>query len=237
MPKILIIVPAYNEEEAIKQTIETLLSEQGYDILVVNDGSVDNTENILKSMLDDRLSYVSLPQNCGIGAGMQTGFQYAVKYNYDYGVQFDGDGQHSIESLKNLIEHTQENDLQLCVGSRFLEKEEGNFQSTALRRFGIRFFSSLISILAKTRVTDPTSGFRVYGKKALVSFAVHYPDDYPEPEALFYCARRGFKIGEIPVKMHERQGGESSIKSLSSVYYMIKVTIAILIDWLRMKKV
>ena len=123
------------------------------------------------------------------------------------------------------------------MGSRFLEKDGQNFQSTALRRVGIRFFSSLIRTITGTKVTDPTSGFRVYGKKALEAFAINYPDDYPEPEALFYCARRGLKVGEITVQMHERQGGESSIKTMSSVYYMIKVTIAILIDWLRLKKV
>ena len=236
MSKVLIIVPAYNEQEAIEGTIRNLLTEEGYDILVVNDGSVDKTEEILKSISNSRFRYISLPQNCGIGGGMQTGFQYAVLHDYDFGVQFDGDGQHSIDSLKELINHASNNQLELCVGSRFLEKDSENFQSTAMRRVGIKFFSGLIGTITGTKVTDPTSGFRVYGRKALTAFADNYPDDYPEPEALFYCARRGFNVGEISVKMHERQGGESSIKKLNSIYYMVKVTAAILIDWIRKKE-
>ncbi len=234
----LIIIPAYNEEEAIENTVRTLL-DFDVDILVVNDGSSDTTLKVLSNIDSeiDKLSYISLPINSGIGAGMQAGFIYATRNDYEYAVQFDGDGQHSSESLLKLVKYSKENDLDLCVGSRFLDKNNPNFKSSTLRRVGINFFAGLISFLTNTKVTDPTSGYRVYGKRAIAFFAKYYPDDYPEPEVLFWCAKNRFRIDEITVQMHERQGGESSIQRLKTVYYMIKVTVAILIDKLRSNEV
>ncbi len=232
----LIIIPAYNEEEAINDTVMSL-SSYNVDVLVVNDGSTDNTLNVLKNIQTENFSYITLPINSGIGAGMQTGFIYANRHNYEYAVQFDGDGQHSSESLIKLLSHAKDNDLDLCVGSRFLDKDNPNFKSSTLRRVGINFFSFLISFLTKTKVTDPTSGYRVYGKRAVAFFAKYYPDDYPEPEVLFWCAKNRFRVGEITVQMNERQGGVSSIQRLKTVYYMVKVTISILIDKLRESEV
>jgi glycosyltransferase involved in cell wall biosynthesis len=231
----LIIIPAYNEAEAIGKTILNL-SDFDMDILVINDGSSDNTGTVVEGLQtgQSRLSLVSLPINSGIGAAVQTGLMYAKKHNYDYAVQFDGDGQHSAGSLPSLLKHAQEHGLDLCIGSRFLDIT--SFTSSALRQIGIRFFSWLISALSGLKVTDPTSGFRVFSKTVVARFAEHYPDDYPEPEALFWCARNKLRIGEYPVAMHERQGGRSSIHSFKTVYYMLKVPLAIIIDRMRQRE-
>ncbi len=237
--KILVIVPAYNEEAALASTVQSLLSLVGYDILIVNDGSTDRTGLIASELAAEhapRLQHLCLSNNIGIGGTIQGGFLYATEQGYDLSVQFDGDGQHSIESLPELINHAVDNDLDLCVGSRFLA-DDAEFRSTLLRRLGIHFFAWLISLLTRTRVTDPTSGYRVYSKTAMSYFARNYPDDYPEPEALAYCARNGLRVGELPVQMKMRQGGISSIRYLRTLYYMIKVTTAILIERIRRKEV
>lgn len=231
----LIIIPAYNEAQAIEKTIQSL-SGVDADILVVNDGSSDTTGTIVCDLQKQcpRLALVSLPLNSGIGSAVQTGFLYARQHQYDYAVQFDGDGQHSEESLASLLEHAEANQLDLCIGSRFLDIK--SFTSSLLRQVGIRFFVWLISVLSGVKVTDPTSGFRVYSKRAIMRFAEQYPDDYPEPEALFWCARNKLQVGEYPVIMHERQGGQSSIRYFKTVYYMLKVSLAILIDRLRRRE-
>jgi glycosyltransferase involved in cell wall biosynthesis len=233
--KNLIIIPAFNETVAIEKTVMSL-SGSGMDILVVNDGSSDNTKAIVESLQTrlPQLCLVSLPLNSGIGAAVQTGFLYARHHQYEYAIQFDGDGQHSADSLTSLLQHALDNDLDLCIGSRFLNIT--SFTSSPLRQVGIHFFSRLISVLSGVTVTDPTSGFRVYSKRAIARFAEQYPDDYPEPEALFWCARNKLKVGEFPVVMHARQGGQSSIRYLKTIYYMLKVSLAILIDRIRSRE-
>lgn len=237
-PRHLVILPAYNEELALPSTIAQLerLPEH-FELLVVNDGSRDKTAAVareLQKTCTRKLHLVSLPENCGIGAAVQTGYLFAARKDcYRYCIQFDADGQHNVDYILALTKTCDERQLDLCVGSRFLAGTGVGFQSTFARRIGIRFFAWLISRLSGANVTDPTSGFRCAGPAAWKNFAVRYPDDYPEPESLFWCARNGLKVGEIPVQMFERTAGSSSIKQLRSVYYMLKVTLAILVDSLR----
>ncbi len=225
--KKLIIIPAYNESACIQATIEDIKKKApDWDYLVVNDCSTDRTEEILS---ENDYHYISLPTNLGIGGVVQTGFRYAVNHGYDMAVQVDGDGQHDVSYLNRMMETMIEQDADLVIGSRFINKE--GFQSGAVRRVGIRWFSWLISFLGHQKITDPTSGFRLLNRKSLKWFAKDYPRDYPEPETVMTMLKRGKKVVEVPVEMRARQGGQSSIRIKSAVYYMIKVTLAILIDW------
>ena len=228
MKKILIIIPAYNEEESIDSVIGNLENKTGQlqyrvDYLVVNDCSKDSTLTLLEK--NDR-RYVSLPINLGIGGGVQAGYMYALRNDYDVAIQMDGDGQHDPEYLDRLVEPILQDECDLTIGSRFIDKE--GFQSTGLRRFGIKWLSGLIRISGRVKVLDVTSGYRAAGRKVIALFAEDYAQDYPEPESIVMCSRLGCRIKEIPVIMQERQGGVSSISPLKSVYYMIKVSMAIL---------
>lgn len=239
--KNLVIIPAYKEEEALPQTVANLQAlPDSFEVVIINDGSPDNTGKVAEEAARKskrKVHVVHLPMNGGIGVAMQTGYLFAARQGYyKYAIQFDADGQHDASFLEKLVDECEAKNLDICIGSRFLIKTEGNFQSTFARRIGIRFFSRLISALSGVRVTDPTSGFRCAGPRAWTHFAESYPDDYPEPESLFWCARNKLNVGEIPVRMHERQGGVSSIHSFKSAYYMLKVSMAILIDRLRNKE-
>jgi glycosyltransferase involved in cell wall biosynthesis len=233
----LIVIPAYNEEAALPTTLLSLRQLPDYfDILVVNDGSRDQTRLVAEEAAQNSqraIHVVSLPLNCGIGVAVQTGYVYALKTGvYKYVIQFDADGQHDVAALSQLVEECEQKQLDVCIGSRFIAHQ--GFQSTFKRRLGIRFFAWLIGVLSGARVTDPTSGLRCVGPTVWRRFAQHYPEDFPEPESLFWCARNRLKIGEIPVIMHERKGGVSSLQhSWTPIYYMIKVTVAILLDRLR----
>jgi hypothetical protein len=175
--------------------------------------------------------------NCGIGLAVQTGYLFAARRGtYRYVIQFDADGQHDAAYLESMVKECEAKNLDLCVGSRFLQPEAGGFQSSPARRLGIRFFCRLIRLLSGVRVTDPTSGFRCAGPRVWARFATQYPEDYPEPESLFWCARNKLRIGEIPVRMHPRQGGVSSIRHSRALYYMVKVSLAILLDRFRSKE-
>lgn len=232
--KILIVIPAYNEEGSIKKTVEELSSlDTKYSILVVNDGSKDST---LEKARETRAIVASLPYNLGIGGAVQTGFRYAKEKDYDVVVQFDGDGQHDASYIEKLAEPVLNGDVDLCIGSRFLPPFS-DYRSSFLRRIGINFFARLISFLTGNRVTDPTSGFRAFNKKMIRIFAHYYPHDFPEPEAISVASRYGMKVKEIPVKMRKRSAGNSSIRYLYTLYYMIKVTFAILLDKIKNKKV
>jgi glycosyltransferase involved in cell wall biosynthesis len=235
----LIVVPAYNEAEALPGTVAALdRLPDGFEILVVNDGSTDRTGAVaarLTSRLPVHVLHLSV--NSGIGVAVQTGYRFAAdRGGYEYVIQFDADGQHDPGALVALVERCRRDGLDLCVGSRFLDPRGGGFRSTALRRVGIRFFAALISALSGTRVTDPTSGLRCAGPRAWRRFAEHYPEDYPEPESLFWCARNGLRVAEVSVTMFERQGGVSSIRRLRTAYYMAKVTMAIVFDRLRSRE-
>lgn len=239
--KHLVILPAYNEQGALRHTVARLQSlPEAFEILIVNDGSLDRTSQIAHELsFTSRLPLhvVDLPQNGGIGVAVQTGYLFAEKRgDYHFVLQFDADGQHNAGAIVALVEECERRNLDVCIGSRFLGQGEG-FRSTFTRRLGIRFLASLISAIAGTRVTDPTSGFRCAGPRAWKAFARRYPDDYPEPESLYWCLRNGLRVGELPVVMFERQGGISSIRALRPAYYMLKVTLGILVDLMRRPEV
>ena len=220
-PRVLVIIPAYNEQESILSTVEKIKA-FGYDYVVVNDGSRDDTIKICR---ENDINVLDLHQNLGIGGAVQAGHKYAQRFDYDIDVQVDGDGQHDPRFIPRLVELIQ-NGADLAIGSRFLEKN-GGFQSTFMRRVGITWLSFWIRLFTGKRITDPTSGFRACGRRAINLFCKSYPMDYPEPESIAHALRAGLKVNEAPVSMLERQGGVSSIGGFSSVYYMIKVSLAI----------
>ncbi len=229
--KKLIIIPAYNESESILKTIEMVKkAAPDYDYIVINDCSKDNTREIL---VRSKVPYIDLPINLGIGGAVQTGYKYAADNGYQIAVQIDGDGQHDPGYLKAMEKAMADKGLDMVIGSRFIENE--GFQSSRLRRLGISFFSRLIRLCTGHTITDPTSGLRMAGKKAIDLFTVNYPKDYPEPETVVFAIIQGCRIGEVPVVMNERQGGVSSINPAKSIYYMVKVSLAILMARFSMK--
>lgn len=221
----LIIIPAYNEAANIEKVVDNLVQNYPqYDYLVINDGSTDDTGAVCRKK---HYQYVNLPINMGIGGAVQTGYCYAKENDYDAAVQIDGDGQHDVSFLAEMLKVIEEGQADVVIGSRFVEKE--GFQSSGLRRIGIRFLSFLGWLLTGIRVKDITSGYRVVNRKFIRIFAEDYPSDYPEPEAMVIASVHGGKIMEYPVVMKERESGASSITFKKSVYYMCKVTIAMMI--------
>lgn len=227
--KKLIIIPAYNEEENIVATVENIKKKAPmFDYVIINDCSTDSTKKICE---DNDYNIVNLPINLGIGGAVQTGYKYALRHGYDVAVQVDGDGQHDPEFLEKMFDELYEKKLDMVIGSRFIEKE--GFQSSLMRRVGIVYFTKLIRALTGVTITDPTSGLRMASRKVIEIFAKDYPKDYPEPESVVAIIKKGCIVKEIPVVMKERQGGVSSISPFKSVYYMIKVTLAIIIEKIR----
>lgn len=223
--KVLVIIPAYNEAANIKAVVENLVCNYPqYDYVVINDGSTDDTETICRQ---NGFNYISHPVNLGIGGGVQTGYLYAKKNNYDIAVQIDGDGQHDPKYIKNVIEPIERGRADIVIGSRFIERT--GFQSSAARRLGIRFLSNLIRIFSGVRIKDVTSGFRAVNRNIINFYARDYAQDYPEPEAIIAGAIHGARIQEVPVQMKERNAGQSSINPLRSFYYMLKVSLTILL--------
>ena len=224
--KKLIIIPAYNESANIEKTVRDIEENaKGFDYVIINDCSTDNTREICEAK---GFNIVNLPINLGIGGAVQTGYQYAVRYGYELAVQVDGDGQHDPQFLKQMADYMENHDVDMVIGSRFIEKE--GFQSSFMRRVGITYFTVLIKLCTGKKITDPTSGLRMAGRRVIRMFADSYPKDYPEPESVVSVLRKGYRVDEIPVVMRARQGGESSITMKKSVYYMIKVTLAILME-------
>lgn len=223
--KKLIIIPAYNEEKNIGCFLDKLeKSYKEYDYIVINDCSKDSTKTLLK---ERGAPFLDLPINLGIGGGVQAGYLYAFEKGYDIAIQMDGDGQHLPEYLDNIVRLIEEGVADAAIGSRFIKNE--GFQSSIMRRVGIKFLSSLIKVLTGNRIYDVTSGFRAVNRRCIEAFANEYAQDYPEPEALVFSAAKGFKTIEVPVKMQERIGGESSITGFKTIYYMIKVTFSLII--------
>ena len=222
-PKVLIVIPAYHEADNILNTVSGVV-EHGFDYVVVNDGSRDTTLDVCRS---NGLNVLDLPMNLGIGGAVQAGHKYAQRFGYDIDIQLDGDGQHDPAYLDALV-HEVVSGADLVIGSRFLEKTDG-FQSTFMRRVGITWLSAILKLCTGRHVSDPTSGFRACGRRAIDLFCASYPVDYPEPESIAVAIKSGLSVKEVSVEMRERQGGTSSIGGLSSVYYMIKVSLAILI--------
>ncbi len=223
--RVLVIVPAYNESENIERVIDNLTENYPeYDYLVVNDSSTDNTEEILKTR---GYNYISLPTNLGIGGAVQSGYIYATENGYDIAVQTDGDGQHDPAYIKELIRPIIDGEADMTIGSRFIEKN--GFQTSFMRRVGIKFIKLVIRMCCGTKVTDTTSGFRATSRELSAFFAKEYAQDYPEPEAIVAASLNGFRVKDVAVEMREREGGVSSINALRSIYYMIKVSLALVI--------
>ncbi|MBQ6886185.1 MAG: glycosyltransferase family 2 protein [Lachnospiraceae bacterium] len=221
--KTLIIVPAYNESDNIENVINNIvLNYPQYDYIIINDGSLDNTKEICRKT---NFSILNLPINLGIGGAVQTGYKYAYENGYDYAVQIDGDGQHDVAFVKQMIQMLEQSEADIVIGSRFIDKK--GFQSSGTRRFGIKVLSAWIKMCTGVMVKDVTSGFRAVNRKFIEVYSKDYPSDYPEPEAIVTGIMYGGKLKEVPVIMKERAGGESSIKFWNSIYYMIKVTLAI----------
>lgn len=230
--RVLIIIPAFNEVQSLPLFIAELKRTRVQaDLLVVNDGSTDQTALAAETA---GASVLNLPLNLGIGGAMQAGFRAALELGYDIAVQMDGDGQHPVAGLESILVPVREKHFDMVIGSRFLSQAIG-FKSTFTRRLGIQFFSTLISRLTGLPITDPTSGFRAVNRRLIERFAEYYPVDFPEPEAIMIAKRSGARIGEVPVTMRERLGGISSIRDWKTIYYMLKVTLAIFIDLLKKK--
>ena len=231
--KILAIVPAFNECGNIGRTVREIRKiATGVDVLVIDDGSLDATAQ--EASLAGGM-VVSLPFNLGIGAAVQTGFQYAQRYQYEIALQIDGDGQHDATFIEKILEPLYRQEADMVVGSRFLEKT-GGFKSSFSRRVGINFFVHLINVLTGVKISDPTSGFRAYNKKMIALFSEYYPQDFPEPEAVVVAQQAGGRIIEVPVVMRKREAGSSSIRYFKTLYYMVKVTLAILLHMIRHKE-
>ena len=230
--KCLVIIPAYNEQDNIVRVVENLKNNYPqYDYLVINDGSRDKTLEICQRR---GYNHLNMPINVGLADGVQAGLMYAYEKRYDYAIQFDGDGQHDPRYLAKVCQPVIDGEFDMAIGSRFIEKE--GFQSSFMRRLGINIISLLIKILTGKKVYDVTSGYRACNRQLIEFFADNYADDYPEPEAIMSCVLNGYKVGEVPVVMEERQGGVSSIRSLKSAYYMIKVCLALVVDRISTKR-
>ena len=236
MKKILII-PAYNEEKSILRVYNNILNynknnNTDYDVIVINDGSKDNTEKVLS---DNNIPHVKLIQNLGIGGAVQTGYKYANDNNYDIAIQYDGDGQHNVEYVKDLIKPIEEGISSMVIGSRFV-KDIDTFKSSAARRIGIKLISFFIKLTTGTKIYDTTSGMRAVNKNIIGEFARSYPTEYPEPVSTVSVLKSGYKVSEIPVKMNERKDGVSSIRAWKNVYYMINVILSIILIGIRRTK-
>lgn len=223
--KVLVIIPAYNEEKSIERVVQNLKnSYPDADYLIVNDCSTDHTAEICQR---EGFSFLSLPINLGIGGGVQSGYLYAAEGQYDIAVQMDGDGQHDPAYLKNIIDPVINGEADMVIGSRFITNE--GFQTSGLRRLGITVLKWTIQLFSRVKVTDATSGFRACSKEMIHFFARNYAQDYPEPEAIVAAALNGYTVKEVPVVMVERSEGVSSINWLNSIYYMIKVNLSIVV--------
>lgn len=229
IPRTLVMIPALNEADSIEAVIAKIRQHVPWaDIAVLNDGSSDATGAIAEA---HGAIVLHLPYNVGIGAAVQTGFLFAYRNGYDAAIQTDGDGQHPPHEIPRLIEALQAGAGDVVIGSRYLE--DRGYQTPWNRRTGIIILSALISAVTKMPCSDPTSGFRASGRRAIALCARLYPHDYPEPEAIVLLRRAGLRVAEIPVTMQARQGGKSSITPLKSGTYMAKVILAILIGMLR----
>ena len=238
MKKILLIIPAYNEEENVLKVYNTIKNyneknEQKLDYVFINDGSKDSTLKILE---ENNLNHINLINNLGIGGAVQTGYKYAHENNYDIAVQFDGDGQHDIIYVIKICEPLIDGQVDMCIGTRYLDKSSSKFQSTFMRRLGANIISMFIKICCGVRITDPTSGFRAVNKVVIEKFAEEYPTEYPEPESTVSLLINGYCVKEVPVSMNERTGGVSSIRLWKTVDYMVKVVLAIIVDSISFKK-
>jgi glycosyltransferase involved in cell wall biosynthesis len=224
------VVPAFNEQQNVGRVIEEIREfDPDLDIVVVDDGSVDATAAVARQ---HGAITLQLPFNLGIGGAVQTGFRYAYEHDYDLAVRVDGDGQHDPSQLDRVIAPILSGDADIAVGSRFVADGDG-YRSSRSRRIGIRVLALVVSRIVGRRVTDTTSGFQALNRKGIALFARDYPHDYPEVEATVMVSRHRLRSVEVAVSMRERTSGRSSITALRSVYYMIKVLLAIFVGLFR----
>jgi glycosyltransferase involved in cell wall biosynthesis len=233
-PRRIAIVPAFCEERAIAGVVAEIGAfDPGLDVVVIDDGSRDGTAAAARAA---GAAVVCLPFNLGIGGAVQTGFKYALAHGYDLAVRLDGDGQHDPTELPKLIEPVLAGDADIVVGSRFAE-EDPAYRAPLARRLGIGFFARIVSLLVRQRVTDTTSGFQALNRKGIALFAADYPHDYPEVEATVMVVRHELRLLEVPVRMREREHGRSSITALRSLYYVVKVLLALFVGLFRRRVV
>ena len=223
------IVPAFNEERNIGGVVDELRAfDPGLDVVVVSDGSVDRTTDVAR---EHGAHVVALPFNLGIGGAVQTGFRYAYENGYELAVRCDGDGQHVPAELPKVLAPVLDGRADIAVGSRFVGGD--GYQSSATRRIGIRVLALVVSAIARQRVTDTTSGFQALNRRALELFAADYPHDYPEVEGMVMTIKHRLRLVEVPVEMRERVHGRSSITAARSIYYMVKVLVALFVGLFR----
>jgi glycosyltransferase involved in cell wall biosynthesis len=231
----LAIVPALNEEHTIASVVEALRREApSFDVLVVDDGSSDRTHELAERAGAYVLRH---PFNLGIGGAVQSGFTYAAENGYEYMIQVDGDGQHDAGEIRKLVERMQRADerVDMVCGSRFVA--ETGYKAPRARRTGIHIFAKLLSVIVRQPITDPTSGFRLFNRRAIELFARDYPHDYPEVEAVLMLHFHRLRMCEVPVRMYQRGGGVSSISTGKSAYNMITVLLAIIVGLVRARPV
>ncbi len=227
--KCLLIIPAYNESKNLVNLIDEIKEKTPlFDYVIINDGSTDDTAAICR---EHGFNAIHLVNNLGIGGAVQTGYKYALTNDYDAAVQIDGDGQHDPAYLDRLIEPIQAERADFTIGTRFIDSK--GFQSSGIRRAGIIWLNRVIRMVARVTITDATSGFRAANRQVIRLFAEYYPKDYPEPETIADVARNKFRIEEVPVEMRERSFGTSSIKLTRSIYYIFKVSLAVLLSGLK----
>lgn len=231
---ILIIIPAFNEAENIVDVINSIYEVYPhFDMVVVDDGSKDNTALLAKST--GKSFVMTLPYNIGIGGCVQAGFKFAEKYDYDYAIQFDGDGQHLVEEINKILGPVLQGEADCVIGSRFVQSEK-NYNPDIFRKTGIRVLRLFSQLYLGQRISDQTSGFRAYNRSCINLLADYYPKDYPEPEVIVILRRNNFVIKEVFTQMRERQGGVSSIPLWRGPYYILKVILAMTMARIRYKQ-
>jgi glycosyltransferase involved in cell wall biosynthesis len=227
---VIAIVPAHNEERAIGSVVDDIrMYDPSIEVLVIDDASSDETALVAAAR---GAGVVRLATNLGIGGAVQTGFKVALEGGYDLAVRLDGDGQHDPADIARLLAPLERGDADVVTGSRFLDGAR-EYRPPLGRRVGITWFARLVSLLTRQRVTDTTSGFQAFNRTGIELFAHDYPTDYPEVEATLLVLRHRLRLVEIPVAMREREHGVSSITFIRSVYYMLKVTLALGVAMLR----
>jgi glycosyltransferase involved in cell wall biosynthesis len=228
--RIVAVVPAYDEAAVIGKVVDEIrVSDSSIDVVVVDDASSDETATVAKA---HGAIVVRLPHNVGIGGAVQTGLKYALAEGYDAAVRLDGDGQHDAGELGKLLAPLERGEADLVIGSRFVDSG-GSYRPPFARRIGIRIFARLVSILGGERVTDTTSGFLALDRVGIELFAAEYPHDYPEVEATLVALKSGLRLSQVQVHMRERETGSSSITFVRSLYYIVKVLLALLVASLR----